>query len=313
MYGEIPDALVVHDRWGEIPRILTRSDALARGYSRRAIDHRLATGQWTLVLPRTYRTGDTLTWTDRLDAALAFAGPEALITGAAALADQGLRTVQRPRRVLVLVPRDVHVRPANWVRLRRTDRMPRRALVPGPRRADFARAVADLALERPRLDDVRALVSQAVRAGLCSLDDLAAELHTGPRQHSRNLRIAIADLDAGAWSAPEARAAAILRRSEVPPFEQNARIDLPDGTYVVVDFLWRALRAVLEIDSDEHHWLDPTSRDSTSRRQSKLATGGYTVMSRRPAAVGRQPRQFRTDVEEWLAARARELDARSSA
>ena len=313
MYPEVPDALLAQDRWGELPRILTRADALTRGYSRRAIDHRLATGRWRLVLPHTYRTGDTLTWTDRLDAALALAGPEALITGAAALADQGLRTVHRPRRVLVLVPRAVHVRPANWVRLRRTDRMPEPALIPGPRRADLARAVADLALERPRLDDVRALVSQAVRAGLCTLDELAAELSTGPRQHSRNLRIAIADLDAGAWSAPEARAAAILRRSNVPPFEQNARIDLSDGTYVVVDFLWRSLRAVLEIDSDEHHWFDPADRDSTSRRQSKLATGGYSVMSRRPAVLGRQPRQFRTDVEDWLAARARELDVRTSA
>jgi very-short-patch-repair endonuclease len=163
------------------------------------------------------------------------------------------------------------------------------------------------------LDDVRALVSQAVRAGLCTLDELAAELSTGPRQHSRNLRTAIADLDAGAWSAPEARAAAILRRADVPPFEQNARVDMPDGTYLVVDFLWRPLRAVLEIDSDEHHWLDPADRDSTSRRHSKLATVGYTVMSRRPAVVGRHARQFRSDVEQWLAARARELAARPSA
>ena len=308
VYDEIPDALPIHDRWGALPRILTRDEAFARGYSRRAVEHRLATGRWRLVLPRTYRTGDTLTWTDRLNAALAFAGPQSLITGAAALADQGLRAVDRPRRVLVLVPREVHVRPANWVRLRRTDRMPVPALVPGPRRADLARAVADLALERPRLDDVRALVSQAVRAGLCTLDELSAELAAGPRQGSRNLRLAIADLDAGAWSAPEARAAAILRRAGIPPFEQNARVDLPNGRYLIVDFLWRALRAVLEIDSDEHHWLSPVDRDATSRRQSTLQTFGYTVMSRRPAALARNPQQFRLDVRAWLAARAVALD-----
>jgi very-short-patch-repair endonuclease len=236
-----------------------------------------------------------------------------LLTGAAALADLGLRSVDRPRRVLVLVPRQVHVRPAGWVRLRRTDRMPDPALRPGPRRADPARAVADLALEWPRLDDVRALVTQALRARLCTLDELAAELAAGPRRGSRNLRLAITDADADAWSAPEARAAAILRRARVPRFEQNARIDLPDGTYVIVDFYWRDLRAVLEIDSDAHHWLDPADRDATSRRQSTLQTYGYTVMSRRPSAIIRSPQQFRGDVEAWLAGRRVELVARRGA
>lgn len=46
--------------------------------------------------------------------------------------------------------------------------------------------------------DVRALVSQAVRAQVCTLDELSAELAFGPRQGSRNLRVARADLDAGA-------------------------------------------------------------------------------------------------------------------
>lgn len=313
MDHEIPDHLPVHDRWGVLPRILTRAEALDRGYSLRAVEHRLASGRWQCVLPHTYRTGDTLTWDDRLTAALAFAGPRSLLTGAAALADLGLRSVDRPHRTLVLVPREVHMRPAGWVRLRRTDRMPEPALRPGPRRADLARAVADLALERPRLDDVRALVSQAVRAQVCKLDELSAELASGPRQGSHNLRVALADLDAGAWSAPEARAAAILRRARVPRFEQNARIDLPDGTYVIVDFYWRDLRAVLEIDSDAHHWLNPGDHDATSRRQSKLQTHGHTVMSRRPAAIIRSPQQFRGDVEAWLAGRRFELASRRGA
>lgn len=78
-----------------VPRILTRDDALARGFTRRAIEHRLAIRRWHIVLPRTYLTGNTLTWPDRLDAALAFAGPDALLTGAAALADLGPRSPGR--------------------------------------------------------------------------------------------------------------------------------------------------------------------------------------------------------------------------
>jgi very-short-patch-repair endonuclease len=305
MYRLLPDDLPNHDR---VPRVLTRADALALGFTRHAIAHRLATDRWHLVLPHTYLTGSTLTWPDRVNAALAFAGPDALLTGAAALADLGLRTVRRPDRLLLLVPRSNHMRPAGWVRLRRTDRMPPPALVPGPRRADLARSVADLALERRNLDDVRALVTQSLRARLCTLPELWAELESGPHKFSANLRRALQDADAGAWSAPEARAAAILCSAEVPPFEQNACIDLPDGSQLYVDFLWRALRAVLEIDSDEHHG-DPAERDDTDRRHLQLETLGFSVAHRRPNVIIREPRRFRREMESWLAARAVELAA----
>lgn len=289
------------DGHGRLPRVITRDEALARGYTRDAIKHRLATRRWVRVLPHTYLTGTTLTWDDRLTAALRFAGADALLTGAAALADRGLRTVQPPEHVLVLVPASNRVRPAGWVRLRRTNRMPRAADVSGPRRAHFARAVADLALERRRLDDVRALVAQAVRARLCTLAQLQAELAEGPRNHSAYLRQALEDMGAGAASAPEARAATVLRRApRVPPFEANAPVFLPDGTRFDADFLWRELRAILEIDSDEHHNVDPSDRDRTDWRASKLQAYGYRVMSRRPAAL-RNEQRFVADVREFLA------------
>ncbi|MEO6886917.1 MAG: hypothetical protein ABI232_11640 [Jatrophihabitantaceae bacterium] len=305
----VPDHIPLYDDWGELPRVVGRAEALRRGYSRRAIEHRLATDRWHLVLPRTYLTGNTLTWTDRLNAALTFAGPDALLTGAAALADHGLRSVSRPDQVLLLVPRQVHVRPTGWVRLRRTSRMPPPAPGPGPACADLARAIADLALERRRLGDVTALVAQAVRADLCTVEALAAELAAGPQRGSRNLRLALESVTAGAWSAPEAFTARVLRRAGFPPFEQNARIDLPDGSYVIVDFLWRLLRAVLEVDSDEHHYLNPADRDYTSRRASKLQTYGYSVMSRRPALIHSDTSQFVRDAHLWLTARARQIAA----
>lgn len=304
-FAELPDQLPDQDG---VPRVLSRADALALGFSRRAIDHRLAIRRWHLILPHTYLTGSTLTWRDRLDAALCFAGPDALLTGAAALADLGLRAVRRPDAVLLLVPRANHVRPAGWVRLRRTDRMPQRALVPGPRRADLARAVADLALERRRLDDVRSVVAQALRARLCTLPELWAQLETGPRKYSANLRQALLDMDAGAWSAPEARAAALLRRAGVPPFEQNARIDLPGGGHLYADFLWRRLRAVLEIDSDEHHG-DPADRDATDNRHLVLETLQFSVAHRRPSVLLSDPHRFQREIAAWLAARAFELGA----
>jgi very-short-patch-repair endonuclease len=290
------------------PRVLSRAGALRLGYSADAIKHRLATGQWRRVLPRTYLTAGTLIWSDRLTAALEFAGPEALLSGAAALSDEGLRSAPRPTPILVLVPKTTHVRSTGWVQVRRTDRLPARALLPGPARVPLSRAVADLALERPRLDDVRALVAETVRRGLCTIDELAAELAAGPRCGSAHLRRAVAEVGGGAWSAPEARAATLLRRAGVAPFEQNVRIGLPGGRYVIVDFLWRALRAVLEIDSVEHHFAPP-DLDATMQRALALETLGYSVVHRSPAVVRNEPGEFVRGISTWLAARAQQVRA----
>src|SRR5947208_1173755 len=87
-----------------LPRIITRAEAIARGMSRHAVDHRVSTGRWRRVLPRTYLTVDTFTEYDRMQAALAFAGAGALLSGAAALRASEVRRIRMPSVVLVLVP-----------------------------------------------------------------------------------------------------------------------------------------------------------------------------------------------------------------
>jgi very-short-patch-repair endonuclease len=289
------------------PRVLTRDMALRSGLTQRMIDYRLQSGRWRRVLPRTYLTSDTFTWLDRQRAALAFAGPGAVLSGAAALAGAGLRSVRRrPDSVLVLVPAENWTRSTEWVRIRRTERLPSPALQPGPACAPIARAVADLTLERRRLDDVRALVTEVVRRELCTVDELMRELIAGPRKGSAHLRLALEEIAAGAWSAPEARAARLLRAARVPPFKQNIRLDLPDGRWLYVDFLWRSLRAVFEIDSDEYH-TEPADADETDDRHLVLETLGFSVVHRRPFVVNRRPTQFVTEIAAWLAARAAEL------
>jgi hypothetical protein len=284
------------------PRVLSRADALRLGYSGKAIEHRVASGRWDRVLPRTYLTAGTLTWADRLTAAVCYAGSSALVSGAAALVGD-LDGVRRPGTILVLTPYAAGHRSTRWVQVRPTERMPQRRLVPGPARAEVARAVADLALVTRRVDDVRALVTEALRRRLCTVEELVTELDAGPRRGSAHLRKAIEEASAGAWSAPEAQAGSLLRRAGVPPFEQNAPIHLPDGTSVVADFLWRALRAILEIDSQKHHGM-PGDRDATDERHLRLEALGYSVVHRTPWAVHNQPGQFVTGIRAWLAGRA---------
>lgn len=288
-----------------LPRVISRSEALARGMSRRAIAHRLERGRWRRVLPRTYLTVDTLTARDQLDAALVFAGEGAALSGAAALFASGVKRISPPTSVLVLVPPKNHTSSTAWVRIRRTHRPIRVEHWLGPRRADVARATADRALELRHIDDVRALVARVVQDGNCTIEELGIELDEGPRRGSANLRRALEEVGWGAASAPEARAARILRRAGITEFVQNAEIRLPDDTIRYVDFLWPRLRACLEIDSIEWHFGQP-EWTATLNRHLDLTKGAYSVIHRPPSALDDEV-GFVADVRTWLAARAAEL------
>ncbi len=291
-----------------LPRILSRAEAVSRGFAPHVIERRLAAGRWQRLLPRTYLTVPStlpLGWMDRITAALAFAGPESMVTGSTALAVAGIRCVPRLPPVVVLVPRTNRCRSRSWVRIRRTDHLPEPELDVGPRRVSAARAAVDHGGELRRLDDARALVSELVRRRLGTVSELGIELEAGQRNGSAFLRRAIGEVTDGSWSAPEARAAWLMRRNRaIPAFEQNARIVRADGRCFVVDFLWRDPRAVLEIDSLEHHfetldWL------ATMDRHRALETLGYSVAHWAPSVVCAEPRRFVAEVAAWLAARTR--------
>lgn len=288
-----------------LPRVIGRDEALRRGLTARAVDHRVASGRWRRVLPRTYLTTGTFTSLDRLDAALIFAGPEAALSGAAALYASGVRQISMPDRVLVLVPPGGDGRSRNWLQVRATTRPFTVQLAPGPRRVEVARATADLALARRNLDDVRALVARVVQDGHCTLDELAAELESGPRRGSAHLRTALEEIGWGSASAPEARAARILRRSGIGGFEQNARIDLPDGGRRYLDFYWPALRAALEIDSVEYHFARE-QYVATLDRHLQVTALGISVIHRPPSAL-RDEAGFVRDIRAWLAGREADL------
>jgi hypothetical protein len=296
----------VPDPFG-LPRVLTAGEAASHGLDAGAVAWRTRTGQWRRLFPRTYRTGTDITRYDRLWAAIAFAGPGAMLSGAAALWSSEFR-IPFPDTLLVLVPRDTWVRSVGSVRIRRTARPLARLLDIGPPRVEIARAVADHALTLERIDDVRHLIARAVREQRCTVAELVRELEAGPRNGSALLRQALGEVGNGAASAPEARAAAIMRRNGVPPFEQNVSIRLPDGRCFVVDFYWRRLRAVLEIDSIEYH-LDPADWRGTLDRHMALSTCGLSVVHRPPSALGDEDR-FASEVKAWLDRLARNLASR---
>jgi hypothetical protein len=288
-----------------LPRIIGRAEALARGMSRYAIDRRVASGRWRRVLPRTYLTADTLGDLDRLYAAVTFAGSGAALSGAAALRAAGVGKISMPRRVLVLVPPHNCVASSAWVTVRRSARPIVAEQWVGPRRVEPARAAADLAVTMRQLDDVRALVARVVQEHHCTIADLGVELDAGPRRGSAFLRQALEEIGWGAASAPEARAARILREAGITGFVQNAELRLPNGRVRVVDFYWPALRACLEIDSVEYHFRRE-DWSGTWDRHLDLSTFGFSVIHRPPSAL-RDKSRFARDVAAWLAGREADL------
>jgi hypothetical protein len=290
------------DAW---PRVIGFAEARRRGLSEGGIAHRVTTGRWRKLLPRTYLTSDTMTARDRLDAAVVFAGRGAALTAAAALYASGVKRIALPARILVLTPPDNHTRSAGWVRIRRTVRRFEVEDWLGPRRVQPARAAADLALELRSLDDVRGLVARVVQDGHCTIAELGIELDDGPRRGSAHLRKALEEVGWGAASAPEARAGRILRRAGITGFVHNASIRLRDGSTRVVDFYWPVLRACLEIDSVEYHFGQAEWKRTLDRHLA-LTTAGLSVIHRPPSALHDEGR-FVAEVVAWLTSRAAEL------
>ena len=290
-----------------LPRIISRAESMRRGVADHVIDRHVAHGRWQLLCPGIYLTRGAPTWRDLLDAAVLHGGPGAVISAAAALREYGFRSAPDGDSVLLLVARRSGARPWGRVRVRRTSRLPRAEPRLGPPLAPPARAVADAAREMARLSDVRALVAEAVRRDLARVDDLSAELAAGRRNGSRLLRLAVDDVGRGARSAPEAEAAALLRAAGLGGFEQNVAL-IAAGKRYVADFLWRALRAVLEIDSEEHHFSAAEWR-ATMDRHAALETAGYSVIHQPPAAL-RSSERFIETVRAWLTSRRIDLATR---
>jgi hypothetical protein len=211
--------------------VASRGQLLALGMNDRAMQYRLRPdGPWQALLPGIYLavTG-TPTFEQKEMAALLYAGPESLVTGRAALWHHGIGSGWPPPDVIdVLLPTERQRVDVNFVRLHRTSRLPSPATASAPgdtaaagdaaaaagdaaaaagaspaspvRLAPAPRAVADAAWQLTSLDDVRAVVADALSSGRCTLDELTAELNEGPIRGSAPLRTVLTDLTETATS-----------------------------------------------------------------------------------------------------------------
>jgi very-short-patch-repair endonuclease len=283
-----------------LPRVLTLREAASLGHPFHVVRRQVRRGRWLRLAPGVYCTTPPATLIDHLTAATKHGGAGAVVSGTAAVHAYGLRSAPRPERELVLVPASCGARSCGRIVVRRTANLPSRAARPGPALAPVARAVVDHARTLTRLGDVRAVIAETVQRELTNVDQLWAEVEIGGRNGRALVRQAVLEVTAGSQSAPEAKAAGLLTAAGLGPFEQNALL-IVGGRNYYPDFLWRAARAILEVDSFEHHFR----RDDWQRtldRHFVLEAAGYSVIHVPPSTLDHGA-QFVARIRIWLQGR----------
>ena len=278
--------------------VVTRAQVLRVGLTRHAISHRLRDGgRWKLLLPGVYLTLPGLpTQAQRETAAQLYAGPDALITGAAALRFYEFRQVPRPGNnvVDILLPARLKRASTGCVRVHRTAHMPLRWVNgPSARRYAFpARAVVDTARWLTDLREVRALVGDAVQSRHCAVAQLTDELQAGGTPNGALLRKVIAEVTDGVRSAPEAELRELIIKARLPLPLFNARLYAPSGRFIAsLDAWWPDAGVAIEVDSRQWH-LAPDDWEHTMARHSDLGQYGIVTLHVTPHQLRNAPDAF---------------------
>jgi hypothetical protein len=267
-------------------QVITRSQALACGIPRSTVNAWCRPGgKWQKILPGVYSTvTGKPTLEQRQVAALLYAGTASVITGPSAIRLHRLRS-PGPDTIDVLVPWTAKRQSTGFVQIHRTRRMPGFYATGAVRFAIVARAVADASRQFASLDDVRAVVAEAVQKRACTIGEIGLELGSGPSQDTVHLRTALAEVRDGIRSVAEARFRQRVQRSDLPWPMFNAFLRAADGTDIgEVDAWWGDAGVSVEIDSQEYHFY----RDGwlrTDAKRSRLLKHGILPHNIAPTRV----------------------------
>ncbi|HEY2692545.1 MAG TPA: hypothetical protein VGJ50_29200 [Streptosporangiaceae bacterium] len=282
--------------------VISRQQAFSCGLTLSALRHRARPGgPWQRMLPRIYVAHNGRPSREQRDmAALLYAGPGSVITGAAALRAIGVST-SVPRRIDVLVPAARRPGRLAYVAIHRTKRMPGVA-IQGKRSYALAyRALADAARSLDDLGEVRALIAGAVQRRECLPEMLADELRLGEIRGSARLRQVLTEVADGVRSAAEAEFRDLVKRAGLPMPMFNACLRRADGGFIAVaDAWWAEAGVAAEIDSREWH-LAPADWERTMRRHAEMISQGILVLHFSPGQIRSDPATVIAKIADALA------------
>ena len=248
-------------------------------------------GPWQRLLPGIIllHNGEP-TRRERAIAALLYAGPNAVITGAEACRRYGLHVPEQfpETDVHVLVPHQHKILSSEFVTVERTSRLPDPWQREGIQLAPTVRAATD-AVRRIRVEEpIGRLLVEAIQRGRCAPQELMRELDRGTKRGTALPRRLLEEwLDLR--SVAEAHAKDLSRRLLVPPTHWNPEIRDASGRYVgCPDGWWEDVGLAWEIDSfDFHFHRDGYAR--TLRRNNRYSAAGIMVVQTLPSRLRDDP------------------------
>jgi hypothetical protein len=245
---------------------------------------------WRPLLGLVALNRGTLTARQRLVAALLAAGDDAVVTGLAACRLYGLQRVPVHDQVHVLVPHEHRRRSEGFLLVERTGRMLPAVSRDGIRCAPLVRALVDGARRLDRIDDVRALLSEAVQQRRVTVPALRAELEAGSCRGSALVRIVVRELEDGIRSAAEAWVRELVATmAGFPEVHWNADVHLENGSFLACpDGFVDECALALDLHSFAHH-ADLEKFDATMRRQAEMIAAGLVVVPVTPKEVRDDP------------------------
>lgn len=256
--------------------VISREQAFSNGLTRGAIDDRLASRAWSILLPSVYFAGGgSPTRRQRMIAALLYAGSDSAIDDVDACRFHGVKAaVVDDHLIHVVVPWGSPVRSHGFVQVRRTTREPRILSTGRLRYVDPATAVI-AAARRLRSDrSVLALISDAVQRKVTNVEDLMYAHIAGPPRNARRTDSALAQVGAGIRSAPEADFRNLAEASRIlPPLLYNRRLLLPNGRIISPDALAPDAPLVHETNGRKAHARDDLFEDMQLRHELMTTAG----------------------------------------
>ena len=242
-----------------------------RGRVERGELHRHYQGVFSIGVRRLTQRGMWL-------AAVRAMGEGALLSHEPALALAGVRRSSKAR-IDVTVPNRRRPRPGLVVH---------QAVVPDDERSEIdgipcttvARAILDCA-PRHSTDSLKRMINQADVMHVHDRVPLIELLTRYPRRPGApKLRSIFAQRGLGNGITKrelEAAFQVFLGEGRYPPGEANQYVQLLDGTWIEVDYVWRTQRVIVELDSREFH-LNAEAFERDRERDLALAAAGWTVV-----------------------------------
>jgi hypothetical protein len=263
--------------------LVTRAQALSEGFEPHHIDHRLASGRWSLVHVGVYRIGAAPATTAQRRLAAVLAIDALAVVSHRAAADLHGLWLSIPTIVEVTTTDGLSPE-LEGVTVHRMADLHERWItkVDGIPCTTVARTLVDLGLVMPH-KHVDQCLDRALGRGIVSVASVKTALDAVARQGRRGVGVMRRILEPHLACEPvagvfEARMARLLSAQGLPPAVPEYEVWTAGGEFVArVDFAYPDLRLAIEVDGfAAHSSVDAFRRDRT--RQNALVAAGWTVL-----------------------------------